>query len=263
MQTPEFASTLFRPWRVLATGFAFAALGLGGFVLALTWFPVLRATSADAGIACRRTQLAIRAAFRIYLGMLRGLGLIRLRVDGAGMLAACQGRLVVANHPTLLDVVLVAALLPNAQCVVKHQLWASRLLGPVVRAAGYIRNDLAAEELLAACRAALAAGNNLIIFPEGTRSVPGQAMRMQRGFANVALLAPADLLVLRITCQPLTLVKHVPWWRVPPRRANFRVGVASALPIAPYLADGPRAIAARRLTRDVQSLLEPNANDES
>jgi 1-acyl-sn-glycerol-3-phosphate acyltransferase len=184
--------------------------------------------------------------------MLRGLGLIRLEVEGWERLASCEGRLVVSNHPTLLDVVMLMALLPNAQCVVKHQLWTDCFLGPVVRAAGYIRNDLPAEELLQACREALAAGSNLIIFPEGTRSVLGQPIRLQRGFANIALLAPADLQLLRITCRPITLVKGESWWRVPKHRANFRVIVGEILPIAPFLACGPRAIGARRLTRHLQ-----------
>ncbi len=253
MTPAELARRLFRFWRIPATGFAFAALGLGGLAMAATWFPLLRLTAPDAATGRRRTQGSIQWAFRGYLAMLRGLGLIRLTVDGRATLSACHGQLVVANHPTLLDVVMLMALLPNAQCVVKHQLWANRFLGPVVRAAGYISNDLDAEALLQACRATLAAGNNLIIFPEGTRSVPGQPIKLHRGFANIALLAPADLLVLRIGCDPVTLVKGSPWWQVPPRRANFRIVVSELLPIAPFLAVGPRAIGARRLASHLQA----------
>lgn len=256
----ELARRAFRWWRIPATGFAFAALGLGGALMALTWFPVLRALAADEATRRRRTQRAIQLTFRLYLWMLQGLGLIRLEIEGRAALEACRGRLVVSNHPTLLDVVLLMAVLPNAQCVVKHQLWSNRFLGPVVRAAGYVRNDLEAEALLAACRAALAEGSNLIIFPEGTRSVPGQPVRLQRGFANIALLAPADLQLLTVQCQPVTLVKGEPWWRVPERRPRFRVRAGEVLPIAPFLASGPRAIGARQLTRHLQEYWDGQGN---
>ena len=245
-------SRLFRCWRILATGFAFASLGIGGLVLALLLFPLLRVFAPSAASGRRRTQHAISLVFRFYLFMLRGLGLIRLEVEGRERIAACRGRLIVANHPTLLDVVLLMALVRNAQCVVKHQIWSNWFLGPVVRAAGYIRNDLAGEELMAACRQALAEGNNLIIFPEGTRSVPGRPLRLQRGFANIALLVPTDLQLLRLQCQPITLVKGEAWWRVPARRANFRVTAGEVLPVAPFLACGSRAIGARRLTSHLQ-----------
>ena len=255
---PSLGSRLFRLWRIPATGFAFAALGCGGLLLALLVFPLLRAAAADAATARRRTRAAIRLTFRGYLAMLRGLGLITVTVEGQARIEACRGRLVVCNHPTLLDTVLLMALVHDAQCVVKHQLWSHRCLGPVVRAAGYIRNDIEGEAFVLACRQALAEGSNLIIFPEGTRSVPGQPLRLQRGFANIALLVPADLQLLRVQCRPITLVKGEPWWRVPERRANFRVTAGDVLPVAPYLACGPRAIGARRLTTHLQAYWDQN-----
>ncbi len=221
--------------------------------MALLWFPLLRAFAPDELTGRRRTQRAISLVFQFYLFMLRKLGLITLTVEGRERIRACRGKLVVANHPTLLDVVMLMALVRNAQCVVKHQLWSNWFLGPVVRAAGYIRNDIEGEAFVAACRRALAEGSNLIIFPEGTRSVPGQPLRLQRGFANIALLVPADLQLLRLECRPITLVKGEPWWHVPERRANFRVTAGDLLPVAPYLACGPRAIGARRLTSHLQA----------
>ncbi len=250
---PGLGSRLFRLWRIPATGFAFAALGVGGLALAVLCFPLLRAIAPDELTGRRRTQRAISLMFKGYLLMLRLLGLITLKVDGRARIEACSGKLVVANHPTLLDVVLLMALVRNAQCVVKHELWSNWFLGPVVRAAGYIRNDIESEGFVAACRQALAEDSNLIIFPEGTRSVPGQELRLQRGFANIALLVPADLQPMRLRCQPITLVKGEPWWRVPEQRANFRVTVGELLPVAPFLVCGPRAIGARRLTSHMQA----------
>jgi len=242
-----------RWWRVPATGFAFALLGLGGLFLAVTVFPLVAAMSRCESVRLRRTQATIRQSFRAYLAVLRFLGVIRLEIVGRDRLAGCSGALIVANHPTLLDVVLLMALVPNAQCVVKHALWKDRFLGPVVRAAGYIRNDTDAESFVGNCRDTLARGNNLIIFPEGTRTVPGQRRHFQRGFANVALMAHIDLQPIRIDCDPITLTKGVPWYQVPKRRAAFRVSVGERIAIAPFLACGSRAVGARRLAGHLET----------
>lgn len=150
-------------WRLAGTGIAFAVLFFGGGVLAVTvlavlaWFP---------GHRRERAQLVIHRAFRAYLASIRALGLVHLRIDGRERLAAAHGRIIVANHPSLLDIVALMATIPNAQCIVKHELWNHRFLGALVRAAGYIRNDLDGDAMIAACKDALARGNCLIIFPE-------------------------------------------------------------------------------------------------
>jgi 1-acyl-sn-glycerol-3-phosphate acyltransferase len=139
------------------------------------------------------------------------------------------------------------SLVPNAQCVVKHQLWRNWFLGPIVRAAGYIRNDLEPDAFIERCRHTLGVGNNLIIFPEGTRSVPGQSPRIRRGFANIALLVPADLQIVRISCDPITLSKGSPWYDIPERRAWFRVMIDDFVATADFMRYGSRALGARRL----------------
>jgi 1-acyl-sn-glycerol-3-phosphate acyltransferase len=236
-----------------ATGLAFAALGLGGFCLAWTVIPAATFMSSDKLTRTRRAQGIIRASFRLYVLALRLLGVIRLEVDGADRLAKAHGALIVANHPTLLDIVLIMSLVPRAQCVVKHQLWKHPLLRPVVTATGYIRNDHEAEVFMAECRAALAAGSNLIIFPEGTRSVPGKPLRFQRGFAHIATLLGVNLQPVTITCKPITLVKGRPWYEIPEQAPLFRVVVDQNIEISWFTDNSPRALAARKLVTHLEA----------
>ena len=103
------------------------------------------------------------------------------------------------------------------------------------------------------CIAAVKAGGTLVIFPEGTRTVPGQPLRLQRGAANIAVRGGLDITPVRITCTPLTLTKGQKWYRVPSRRFHVQLEVGEDLPIAPFLnetGDAPRgdALAARRVT---------------
>ncbi|MGH7843417.1 MAG: lysophospholipid acyltransferase family protein [Candidatus Binataceae bacterium] len=238
---------LFYVWRLFFTAFAFAALGVGGFVLAMTVIPLATLLVRDQQRRNRRAQSIIRESFRIYVAMLQMAGVLKLEVVGGEKLPACRGRLIIANHPTLIDIVLLMALIPEAKCVVKPQLFRNPLLRELVRAAGYIRNDAEPEVLIEKCRETLAAGNNLIVFPEGTRSVPGQPTRFQRGFAHIATLTGATLQPITITCEPVTLVKGEPFYKIPDSRPNFRIEVADAIDPACFLGAASRAIGVRKL----------------
>ncbi|WP_448207163.1 lysophospholipid acyltransferase family protein [Azospirillum sp. sgz302134] len=245
-----------RLWRLAGTGFAFAFLFGGGAVLALTAFPLVNLVTPAGPLRRERNQRLIHWVFRFYVRMLTTLRIIEVEVVAADRLRAGAGGMaagmIVANHPSLLDVVLLMALVPRAQCIVKKELWASPYLGNLVRGTGYIRNDLEPEELLEVCREAVAAGNSLIVFPEGTRTVPGEPMRLRRGFANIATLLGAEIQLVTITCSPPTLIKGEPWWKIPPRRPRFRVEVGDRIDAKAWLGDQYRSLAARKLVRFIE-----------
>jgi len=240
-------------WRLCWTALAFAALGLGGFVLALAVIPLATLFVHDEQVRSRRAQALIRHSFRLYLAILRALGVLKLEIVGREKLAACRGRLIIANHPTLIDIVLLMALIPEAKCVVKPQLFRNPLLRELVRTAGYIRNDEEPELLIGKCREILSAGNNLIVFPEGTRSVPGQTIRFQRGFAHIATITGAALLPIIITCEPVTLIKGESFYKIPRSRPNFRLEVADEIDPASFLGAHSRARGARNLVAWLQA----------
>jgi len=239
-------------WRLGATGIAFATLFGGGALLALTAFPIIHIIAPSGYRRREWNQFLIHLLFRLYVAMLRFVCLIDLRVDGEEKLQQARGRLIVANHPSLLDVVLLMTLLPRAQCIVKKELWESPYLGRLVRSAGYIRNDLELDEMLMACRSALVEGHSLIIFPEGTRTVPREPVHLRRGFANIAILLQAGIQLVTITCEPPTLVKGQHWWMIPPQRPFFRVEVGDCLDAADWVDCKYRSLAARKLVRHVE-----------
>ena len=70
--------------------------------------------------------------------------------------------------------------MPEVDCIVKQALWRNVFLRWPVYWAGYISNATG-EGLVAACAAALREDRSLMVFPEGTRTRPGQPLAFQRG----------------------------------------------------------------------------------
>jgi len=239
-------------WRLLGTGLAFALFGIGGLLMTLTLFPLVAIFSFDEAKRSARTQGLIHGAFRLFVAMLINLRVIEFDSVGREQLQRCRGNIIVANHPSLLDVVLLMSLMPKAQCVVKHQLWENKFLGGVVRAAGYIRNDSDPNKMISQCVEVLRNGENIVLFPEGTRTIPGQPIKFQRGFANIATMAEADLQMVTITCSPTTLTKGEHWYQIPNQRAKFTITTDNQLDIKEYMRHEPRTVAVRKLTRDLE-----------
>jgi 1-acyl-sn-glycerol-3-phosphate acyltransferase len=80
----------------------------------------------------------------------------------------------------------------------------------------------------------------LILFPEGTRSVPGKALDFQLGAAAVAVRAGRPLLPVIISCDPPTLAKGEPWYAIPPRRVHFRMRVLEPVDLPSHIGSHAR-----------------------
>lgn len=236
-----------RIWRAFGIGLFLAVIGLGGSLMAVTLFPLVALVTPNPQRRQRRIQYLLHLSFKAYCGAIRALRVADVEFVGAERLHALHGTLIVANHPSLLDVVMIMAVVPRVQCVVKAALWRNPFFRLTIGGAGYIPNDLDGAALVQACVGTLNAGNNLIIFPEGTRTAAGPRRVFRRGFANIATLAEADVQLVTITCDPPILHKGNPWWRVPPTRSKFTLDVGERLDIRRFLRYRHRSVGARKL----------------
>lgn len=251
-------------WRVFATGFSFAFFGFGGLVLALIVFPVVGLLSRDPIVTKRRTQLLISRVWQLFVAMMESMGILTWELHGREQLLK-PGRLIVANHPSLLDVVFLISCIPKVDCIVKPAV----LHNPFMRGArwaGYIA-ERSADELVTDCEASLRAGNSLLIFPEGTRTRPGQPISMRRGAAQIALAAGCEILPVTIRVAPTTLTKGEPWWHIPDRPFHVNIVVGEPIQPADFLTQATQpSLAARHLTQHLEryfteslTRLEPGA----
>jgi 1-acyl-sn-glycerol-3-phosphate acyltransferase len=238
-------------WRVFATGLSFALFGVGGLVLRLLVFPLLNLMVRQPERRVVAARALIRRAFRAYVELMRLLGVLRYEVRGLDRLDR-DGLLILANHPTLIDTVFLMAFVKNADCIVKGALWNNPFTRGPVRAAGYV-NNAAGAGLVDDCIASLRRGNNLIVFPEGTRTPGDGVISMKRGAANIAVRGERAMTPVLIRCEPATLGKGDKWWRVPPRRVLIQIDVQGDLAIETFKGNGVSDVmATRQLTEFLQ-----------
>ena len=210
-------------------------------------FPLIRLASPDQDTTHRRVRLCLHYGYRFFAAMGRTLGVISYECHGVERLTT-PGQLIVANHPSLIDMLFIGARVPQVNFIVKDALLHHRFLGKVVRWAGYIPNGKP-DHLIENCAASLHSETSLLVFPEGTRSVPGKALRLKRGAAHIAIAAGVDLLPVTILCHPSAMTKADVWYRAPAQRPHWRISVGEPIRLADWVVPGePAARGARRLT---------------
>ncbi len=237
-------------WRLFATAFCFAVFGLSGLVMAIFWLPVYRILYKDEAKRQKAGRYSVHIGFKLFVWLMETVGVTKVDVQGLDQLKEVKGKIIIANHPCLIDVVVLISLIPNANCVVKQQLWKNVFTRGVLRTSGYLSN-VDPEALIADCKASLESGSNLIIFPEGTRTTPGNKIKFRRGAANIALRSGINFQRILIQVSPPTLTKGIPWYKVPKTKMKMKLTVLDEYDISSYSQDS-FSLAVRELTRDIE-----------
>ena len=142
-----------RPWLRPLAWLLLQILLLGLGLMSLTWnavawllLPLLsldRARAATAAIHLYFTvfRAAIARGYRGFWHASRFSGLLQMDASAIAVLANEPGLIIVANHPSMLDAVMLVSELPRCACVMKASLARNPFLGAGASLARYIRND--------------------------------------------------------------------------------------------------------------------------
>jgi 1-acyl-sn-glycerol-3-phosphate acyltransferase len=144
---------------------------------------------------------------------------------------------VVANHPSLLDAVLVVSRLPNAVCIMKGAVAHNAFLGAGAQLAGYVPNVSALSVVRGALQDLKRHQSQLVIFPEGTRTTDPAISPCGATAGVIAARAGVPVQTLVITMSERYLGKGWPLFRPPPLPLHIRVQVTQRFMVVPAFSD--------------------------
>jgi 1-acyl-sn-glycerol-3-phosphate acyltransferase len=193
-------------------------------MMSLTWnlvclllYPILpRRTGLVLGRA------AISSVYRGFWASAQWLGLMKIDYEALDVLNQDAGLIIAANHPSMLDALLVIARVPRGICIMRASLMSSPFLGAGARLARYIRND-PPRGMIRSCVANLKAGGQLVLFPEGTRTIEPPINPFRPGITLIAQMAGVPIQTVLIESDSPYLGKGWPILRTPAFPVVFRV----------------------------------------
>ena len=232
-------------WRIIAAGisyvvFVFGALLPGLYAIGLALFP-LNVESKQS-----KVRKAVQYLCYFYVNFMQFLGLITINLE-CPQQTKLKGHLVISNHSMLIDALLALAYIDNLSCVVKHQLFVNPFTRIPVNLAGYISNR-STDFIDRAC-SKIEAGENVLIFPEGTRNSYDTQLDFKRGAANIAVISDCPVLPLIICASPRIVQKGESWYQLPPVKSQVLLRINKPLALNDCINTTiPRTLQYRRLT---------------
>jgi 1-acyl-sn-glycerol-3-phosphate acyltransferase len=199
-------------------------ISLAWNLLAMVMYPLLpSARGRDVGRA------GIAYAYRCFWVAASACGLMRIDASCLDALRDEPGLIIAANHPTMLDALLLVAHLPRSACIMKASLMNNVFLGAGARLARYICND-SAWTMIRLSVADLRAGGQLVIFPEGTRTTTPPLNAFRPGLTLISKLSRAPIQTVFIDTDTRYLTKGWPIWRVPALPLVFTLRLGERFP---------------------------------
>jgi len=247
-------------WRIFATALSFSLFGLGGALVPIFATPVILLRSNNSDDRQRMARSLIQKTFYCFIVFMRSVGILTWKTEGLERLRRPK-LLILANHPTLIDVVFLVAFTNNADCVVKGHLRNNLAMRGFIKLTGFMANDHGAA-LLDNAEQSIGNGSALIIFPEGTRTTPQQPLRFRRGAANIAIRTGTPVTPVVIRCNPITLSKQHNWYNIPSKPFHMQFEVGDDIRPEPY-ESLPPSLAARRMSSDLEQHFTQELNHAS
>ncbi|MFO7563075.1 MAG: lysophospholipid acyltransferase family protein [Enhygromyxa sp.] len=221
-----------RPLRILLSGISFLLFYGGASVIAWVVLPILRWRIRALPQAEQQAAIDqfLRGAYRLTIDFMAAVGLFRFRLpDLSKVELPPPPYVVVANHPTLLDVLFIKALLPGVVVLVKAALFKAPSLRRLFEASGDFKGPASEEQrfgttaVLDTFVERLEAGRSVIVFPEGTRSPAWRLRRFRRGAAEAAVQSGAAIVPIFILADPPVLKKGDKWYDMPKQVPSFEL----------------------------------------
>ncbi|MEJ1237668.1 1-acyl-sn-glycerol-3-phosphate acyltransferase [Chryseolinea sp. T2] len=103
------------------------------------------------------------------------------RIFGRDANTFSKPAVIVANHSSLLDILLVTMLHPKLILLTNKWVWESPVFGGVVRLADYYPVTEGAEDSVSEFAARISEGFSIVVFPEGKRTEDGHIHRFHKG----------------------------------------------------------------------------------
>lgn len=154
--------------------------------------------------------------------------MMKLDLNALDALNGKSSVMLVANHPSMIDVFLIVSRVHRTSCLMKASIAGNLFLGIGARMAGYVSNRRT-DRMLRSAINSLREGNLLLAFPEGTRTTRQPLNRLRPGFALIAKRASSPMQTLLIETNSAYLGKGWKIWKAPEFPLIYRVTLGDVI----------------------------------
>lgn len=239
-------------FRILITGSGFLVFGFFCMVGNIIFVPIIILGISENPKSIKFSRFLVRNIWSLFLKYISLVQYAKYDFQGFEKLKP-HSNLIIANHPSLLDVVFLLSKIKNANCIVKADLKKNIFLYPAIKCSAYILNTNN-EDFLERGINSLKKGENLIIFPEGTRTK--EKIVFHKAATYMALKGADFISLVLISMNPKSLKKGQKWYNTPNSVIKYKIDVLKIINVKDILQNRALPAMARELNQKLINLYE-------
>ena len=232
-----------RKIRSLMVFISFFVFGCGAVLLNFFVFPFIKS---------KKTLCSdiIHYAWKFFVYFMMAIGLFKLDIKN---LSKIENKIIVATHPSFIDIVILIALIPHSTCFVKKELAYNPILKNLVNSM-FITNEVELEELKSESKNMLDLGFNVIIFPSGIRHRRNEFPKIKKGASLIALNANKNIVPIRFFSDGDFMFINQPFYEVDKKRVTFEIEEMPEINIQNFISDS-EIVSKKNITKQIEKSL--------
>src|SRR5574344_2163715 len=238
--------------RSLILLFAFCVFAIGSFFLNIIVFPTAKLIMNDEKYMFFSSNI-VHKSWRFLINFISILGLIKLNIENIKEISYIKNKVIVATHPSFIDIVILIGLIPYSTCFAKQELAKNPLMGNILKSF-FITNDVDIEELKTESKKMLDLGFNVIIFPSGIRHHKNEYPKIRKGASLVALNASKDIIPIKLFADGDFLFINKPFYDGDEKTVNFEVEVCEKINLSDFITES-EIITKKNITKQITNEL--------
>ena len=256
---PPISNKALYAYRVFAKWLSFFYFGISSLILGILILPIMRLVLHPRTRFQKYGRRVASSGLRFFVSIMHFLRMADLEPGDREKYRSLSSKIVVANHPSLIDPILLISLMPNADTIVipyRNNL----ILAGIVRQL-YILGSHDLDAVMQSCIESLKMGNCLMIFPEGTRTPRSGRVVLKKGAARIALATGCSIVPVHFGgTDKYGLGKKDPWTGYnPTERYVYRLTMGTEINPEKYR-PLPTPAAAKLMTEEMASFLFPEGS---
>lgn len=199
---------------------------VGAILLGILIFPTVKFFSKGEKDYKQRCAAIVNKLWFLLIKYLKLIQIIDFEYDKK--ITKIENKIIVASHPSFIDIVLLIALIPNSLCLAKNSILNNFIMRNIVKSL-YITNDGTIDDFLAKSKKALDYGFNIIIFPTGKRVDEGEEVQIHKGAAKLSILTKKPIVPIKITTSEPFLTKNRSIFQIGKNIVNFQLEIGEEI----------------------------------
>lgn len=232
----------------------FGIFGIGALILNILIFPIAKLLLNKTNYLYFSSNI-IQKLWQFFVLLCKITGMIQIKIKDLEKIKSVRNKVIVATHPSFIDIVILLSIIPRSTCLVKSSLSKNPLLNNIINSI-FILEDETVENLKSHTKYMIDNGFNVIIFPSGIRHRKNEYPKIRKGAATIAMNAQKNIVALKYYTDYDFLFINQPIYEAGSKPVTYELSYAGEIDVLSELEKSENDIATKKnITKMITSTL--------